>query len=1245
MASGASCCSAAAAPKVVTYPAPPAEALSGEYEVQAGGRKIDVYTARVLDPPFAGKEYDYGGSYSFANFDMAGTVVVRIVSKRSLGNTVVRPTSSGIQPVFEDDHTLNLTLDRPRKLSVEPDGKKGPLLLFANPLEIDAPKPDDKGVVFFGPGVHKPERILLQSNQTLYLAGGAVVKAEVLAEGANIRICGRGILDGSDWEWRKGPVGNLIAIRNCTDVEVNGITLRGSAHWTIVPRNSRRVTIRNVKLCNSRVQNDDGINPCNSQDVLITDCFIRSDDDCVALKGLDFTAADSNVERITVENSVLWCDRARIFLLGHESRAAFMRNVRLRNLDIIHFTMTPFLLEPGEDMRLEDVRIEDIRIHGEGQREFIRLRPVVNQYMRKKVPGFIRNIGFRNVMIEGHPGEYLVQIEGADSDHNVRDVTFENVSILDSKLTEESKQVRIGKNTENVHFYTGTGKSPESQAEARLPAAKVPDGAVCKRAMDLRDAGENLLDPNTWKPSDKGFRQEDKVFVCDNGVDSQARRGVFQTVVLDQTNPQPIVATAWSKAQDVGGSRDSDYSLYLDLTYQDGTPLWGQVGAFTVGSHGWQKTQVVVFPEKPVKAVSFYMLLRGHAGKALFRDPQLHVIKPPAGACLFDGIAISSEGAANEGFQVRDAASGTNFIAIEHSALNLTLDCNKTKADGSTFFDVTVSDTNGTDRAVTLIYSIPVASTQCRWFHDPRHTMQVELGREYLNATRFSAGATGRLSRYPFGAVANATIAVGLGIDMARPAFFRVGYNADTEELFLAYDLGLTPEKPTAHLRFCKFEFDPKWGFRGALDSYYRTFPHSFHRRIAEQGLWMPFAKISAVKNWQDFGFRFKEGTDETTWDDEHGIITFRYTEPMTWWMRMPKDMPRTIDAALAEARRLAIEGKDQQAMALLTSGFHDDKGQYSARLLDTPWCDGAVWSINSMPQVAGDVTDFKNKWNGNLREKLYGPKSTGDLDGEYIDSSEGYVTDELDFRRDHFAAAQTALTFSLKDHKPGVFRGLIAFEYARAIAQDVHAMDKLMMANATPISLCWLAPLLDIMGTETDWNPGSTWRPMSDSDLLYRRAMCKGKPYCFLMNTEFERFPHELVEKYMKRCLAYGMFPGFFSHNASKGHYFTRPELYERDRDLFKKYVPLCKLVAEAGWEPITRAYSSHKDVRVERFGDHYLTIFNDSGQQQEVTITVDADVARPVRDLLSGRDIDWHDRKAVLTLAAEDVAVLKAD
>lgn len=435
----------------LTYPAPVGEALSADYEVSVEGQKVGVYTARVLDPPFAGKEWDFGGAYSFANFDMEGKVTVRIASRRSLGATVIRPESANVRLKMIDEHTLDLSLDRPRKISIEPDGKRGPLLLFANPLESGVPKAGATNVIFFGPGLHKPDVIPVGDNQTVYIAGGAVVKGAIVARGTNIHIRGRGILDGSDYEWRKGPHGVTVGIYG-TNITVSGITIRGSSHWTIVPRGSRHVTVSNVKLCGSRVQNDDGINPCNSQDVLITDCFIRSDDDCVALKGLDLRTPNNNVERITVENCILWCDRARIFLLGHESRAAFMRDVTLRNLDIIHFTMTPFLFEPGEDMRLENIRVEDVRIHGEGQAELIRLRPVVNQYMQKKVPGFIRDVRFKDIVLTGRPGAYGVLLAGAGPEHTVQDVTFENVTFLGKGLTRAAPQVTIGPNVGDVRF-------------------------------------------------------------------------------------------------------------------------------------------------------------------------------------------------------------------------------------------------------------------------------------------------------------------------------------------------------------------------------------------------------------------------------------------------------------------------------------------------------------------------------------------------------------------------------------------------------------------------------------------------------------------------------------------------------------------------------------------------------------------------------------------------------------------------
>ena len=248
-------------------------------------------------------------------------MTARSVNGLSLSRVIIRPKSARIVSRTQGD-TLTFTLDSPRKLSIEPDGINGPLLLFANRPEHNPPKHGDPSVVYFGPGIHRPERIVLRTGQTLYLAGGAVVKGAIIARNADhIRICGRGILDGTDWPWLKGPASHMVGIQDSSDVTIEDIVIRGSFAWTVVAMRCRNVTIRNIKLVNSRVQNDDGINPCNSRDVLIDDCFVRTDDDCVALKGLrNLNAADAPVRGITVRHCVFWCDRARIFLFAHESQ-------------------------------------------------------------------------------------------------------------------------------------------------------------------------------------------------------------------------------------------------------------------------------------------------------------------------------------------------------------------------------------------------------------------------------------------------------------------------------------------------------------------------------------------------------------------------------------------------------------------------------------------------------------------------------------------------------------------------------------------------------------------------------------------------------------------------------------------------------------------------------------------------------------------------------------------------------------
>ncbi len=776
-------------------------------------------------------------------------------------------------------------------------------------------------------------------------------------------------------------------------------------------------------------------------------------------------------------------------------------------------------------------------------------------------------------------------------------------------------------------------------------------GAVAMQAAPVRrvlraEAGQpNLLRADAWHPWEEGFATEGGILVCANGEDTRVQRGAGQTVVLNQTRPNPIVATAWSRAEGVTGSANSDYSLYLDILYTDGTPQWGQTAPFRTGTHDWEKRQVLFVPAKPVKQVSFYLLLRRHGGTAWFREPELREMRVPDGCSRFDAVPVQPGAASADPVLLRDVAADSDFLpAGDAASLGLDVQCSITPEGGAERIDLTVADTTGRDRAVVVYYRIPVPAGAVEWLADPHRREAAEPGREYLEASRFAAGANGNLSLYPFAAVAAGDQGLGLGFDPDYPAFGRIVYNHDTRELFVACDLGLTPEKPAATLRFRRFPFAPEWGFRAALAAYMAQFPEAFRSRTPRQGMWMPFAKISAVEGWQDFGFLFKEGDNETAWDDANGILTFRYTEPMTWWMRMPKELPRDFAAAIEHAAKLAEDtGKphQRQAQALQASGFHDEDGQLVARFLDTPWCDGAVWSMNSMPGIPGEVTDFTLKWNPRLVEKLYGPDRQGDLDGEYVDSSEGYVTAELDYRRDHFAVADRPLTFALDSHKPAIFRSLVAFEYVRGIERDIHRMDKLMMANSTPIRLWWLAPLLDVLGTETNWHPNRTWRPMSHSQLVYRRALCGPKPYCFLMNTNFEDFGHELVEKYMRRAVAYGMFPGFFSADASTGHYFTRPELYNRDRDLFRRYVPLCKRLAEAGWQPVTRARTAAPDVYLERFGDRYLTVFNDAAEARDIDLEVTFAARRIPRDLL-GTPCTGAPGRLRLRLGPEELAVL---
>lgn len=824
-----------------------------------------------------------------------------------------------------------------------------------------------------------------------------------------------------------------------------------------------------------------------------------------------------------------------------------------------------------------------------------------------------------------------------------------------------------------------------------VPSAALDAGKMELLRMD-RFTGENEL--AKVQPSLRGGmkKMEDgDGWICES-PSKEEMNAVVWSVTLDQSVPCPIMISGESQFSGPRMSTSGDYSLYVDAVYADGMPEWGIRADFEgnkkLNGEEWESRSVTFDPRKPIRRLTFYCLFRNRDGAVRFRLPKLVQADLTRGKTIsFDGLSVAGTGVGEmpssqvktpcafsspetaPRFYVRDAAADSDWyvmtsagdlkmsaengafqkdlsVSLGSGEAEFTVSWSGMQQDGGTILDaIRIRSLKKTDRCITLVAAFPVSSEAVRAFEGLDGVIEIREPMEISPSALSTKAGMRRLNRFPLQGVADAMGKESwLGIDPAWPAVYRTFFNAFTQELCIAFDLGFIPEKSEWELRTCRFMQDGG-GMRSAWKRYSETYPDAFKVRVPKMGNWMAFAPISRVKDPEDFGFAFKEGVDEPAWDDENGLLTFRYTEPMTWWMslELPKNDPLTgsesaggsggneqvdlLEAGAVRVRELAEKGHSY-AKAWERSVMFDKNQKPCGQWLDTPWCRGIVWSVSGLPGLPADpvgegeaanagVTDFQVKWPEMYVRDVYPKLENGDsvpmpgpgIDGEYIDSAEGYVTAELDFRRDHLPYVECPLTFSLEEKVPVIFRGLTVFEYVRAIERDVHAAGKLMMANSTPYRLSWLAPLLDVLGTESNWNPGA-WRPMSIEELQYRRMLCGGKPFCFLQNSDFTQFTYEHSEKFMQRALAFGMFPSYFSADASTKHYFKNPELYERDRPLFKKYLPICRLLGEAGWEPVTNVKVSDPRLLVERFGSptdgaYYLTVFNPTNEKIEVEFT----------------------------------------
>ncbi|MDO5113754.1 MAG: DUF4091 domain-containing protein [Planctomycetia bacterium] len=99
--------------------------------------------------------------------------------------------------------------------------------------------------------------------------------------------------------------------------------------------------------------------------------------------------------------------------------------------------------------------------------------------------------------------------------------------------------------------------------------------------------------------------------------------GARQIIEFEKPLWKPIrfggSAKCESEIQENGNPRQ-DFDIYLDIFYDDGTPVWGQKAVFSTEKTFWQKAERVFYPERPIKRIEVFALFRQMRGTVLFDD-------------------------------------------------------------------------------------------------------------------------------------------------------------------------------------------------------------------------------------------------------------------------------------------------------------------------------------------------------------------------------------------------------------------------------------------------------------------------------------------------------------------------------------------------------------------------------------------------------------------------------------------------
>ncbi|HJN13837.1 MAG TPA: hypothetical protein QGH10_00025, partial [Armatimonadota bacterium] len=547
---------------------------------------------------------------------------------------------------------------------------------------------------------------------------------------------------------------------------------------------------------------------------------------------------------------------------------------------------------------------------------------------------------------------------------------------------------------------------------------------------------------------------------------------------------------------------------------------------------------------------------------------------------------------------------------------------------------VRLADTSGVDRGLTVRLSLPLAPGEWAWMHDL--DTAAPLGEEPLSNTTALRGLPGlpyfddeaekpeygRYSTYPLGAVEKGGEYLALARDMRQLALVRFSaVGGDSPRLSAEVDLALS--EFTDPSREAEFELiyvaGPAAEGRSMREALART------NRVGgsasgplgwrDYGGWMPFADLGKIQNVDEFGFGFQEGGANASFDDNLGAETFVYFHcagefaNVDGYERGSEPQPSYED--VVAAFEVVAKGHTGLEGTWETCGIQTAEGRIAYRAERTYgdfFCQACVDPDLPYGKAMAD----------RLLARVNAEEWPAGIDGVYYDG----IAAGLDYAPEHLRAADHLLLWDGTLGRPVNYNLWSSVEWARHIHEQLNipgltpVRKKTMLNDSSLASFPFVGPYIDVPGAEM-----SIYLRRDTCRLI--RGLLGSKPFCTLVKGDFDQITQAQLETYMRRCTAYAILFGFFDITPSGANpgssYWVHPEWYDRDRALFRRYMPVARELLVASWDAVPIGQITEGDAFVESFGPmeapHYISTGSDLAEEhlQYLTLSTDprADVA----------------------------------